>query len=147
MRVKSLQLYPTLCDPMDCSPPGSSVREILQARILEWVAMPSSRGSFWPRDWTRVSCLIMSLALASRFFTTTATWEAQIHLLGGTIQLTTLVSILNQFSSSSLLLLFYIRNAGGCLGLFPLCLFIGQSSYTSVSFVGSGQLCNLIFRL
>ena len=50
-------------------------------------------------------------------------------------------------SSSSLLLLFYIRNAGGCLGLFPLCLFIGQSSYTSVSFVGSGQLCNLIFRL
>ena len=89
----------------------------------------------------------MSLALAGRFFTTTATWEAQIHLLGGTIQLTTLVSILNQFSSSSLLLLFYIRNAGGCLGLFPLCLFIGQSSYTSVSFVGSGQLCNLIFRL
>ena len=43
MCAKSLQLCPTLCDPMDCSPPGSSVHGILQARILEWVAMPSSR--------------------------------------------------------------------------------------------------------
>ena len=41
VRAKSLQLCPTLCDPKDCSPPGSSVRGILQARILEWVAMPS----------------------------------------------------------------------------------------------------------
>ena len=41
---------PTLCDPMDCSPGGSSVPGILQARILEWVAMPSSRGTFRPRD-------------------------------------------------------------------------------------------------
>ena len=46
----------TLCDPMDCSPPGSSVHGILQARILEWVAMPSSRGSSGPRDGTCVSC-------------------------------------------------------------------------------------------
>ena len=45
----------TLCDPMDCSPPGSSVHSILQARILEWVVMPSSRGSSRPRDWTHVS--------------------------------------------------------------------------------------------
>ena len=43
---------------MDCSPPGSSVHEIFQARILEWVAMPSSRGSFWPWNWTCVSCLL-----------------------------------------------------------------------------------------
>ena len=43
--AKLLQSCPTLCDPMDCSPPGSSVRGILQARILEWVAMPSSRKS------------------------------------------------------------------------------------------------------
>ena len=43
--VKSLQLYLTLCDPVDYRPPGSSVHGILQARILEWVAMPSSRGS------------------------------------------------------------------------------------------------------
>ena len=44
-----------LYDPKDCSPPGSSVCEILQARMLEWVAIPSSRGFSWPRDWTCVS--------------------------------------------------------------------------------------------
>ena len=44
------QLCPTLCDPMDYSPLGSSVHEILQARILKWLAMPSSRGSSQPRD-------------------------------------------------------------------------------------------------
>ena len=46
---------PTLCDPVDCGPPGSSVHGILQARILGWVAMPSSRGSSQLRDWTQVS--------------------------------------------------------------------------------------------
>ena len=49
------QSCPTLCDSMDCSAPGSSVHGILQARTPEWVAMPSSRGSSWPRDWTCVS--------------------------------------------------------------------------------------------
>ena len=44
-----------LCDPMDCSLPGSSVHGILQARILEWVAIASSRGSSCPRDRTQVS--------------------------------------------------------------------------------------------
>ena len=47
--TKSRQSCPTLCNPMDCSPPGSSVHGISQARILEWVAMPSSRGSSCPR--------------------------------------------------------------------------------------------------
>ena len=47
---------PTLWDPMDCSPPGSSVHGILQARILKWVADPFSRGSSQPRDGTQVSC-------------------------------------------------------------------------------------------
>ena len=49
------QSCPTLCDPMDCSPPGSSVPGISQARILEWVAISSSRGSFQPSDLTHVS--------------------------------------------------------------------------------------------
>ena len=49
------QLCPTLCDPMDCSLPGSSVHEILQARILEWAAIPFCRGSSQPRDRTWVS--------------------------------------------------------------------------------------------
>ena len=52
---------------MDCSPPGSSVQGILQVRIWEWVAMPFSRGSPWPRDWIQVSCI------AGRFFTIWAT--------------------------------------------------------------------------
>ena len=51
------QLCPTLCDPVDYSPPGSSVHGILQARILEWVAIPFSRGSSRPRDGTWVSPL------------------------------------------------------------------------------------------
>ena len=50
-------LYPSLWDPMDCSPLGSSVQRILQARILECVAISSSRGSSRPRDRTRVSCI------------------------------------------------------------------------------------------
>ena len=49
------QLCPTLCDPVGCSPPSSSVHEILQARMLEWVAISFSRGSSQPRDWTQVS--------------------------------------------------------------------------------------------
>ena len=56
--VKSLgQSCLTLCNPMDCSPPGFSIHGILQAKILEWVVISFSEGSSWPRDWTHVSCL------------------------------------------------------------------------------------------
>ena len=48
--VSVAQACPTLCDPMDCSPPGSSVHGILQARILDWVAISLSRGSSQPRN-------------------------------------------------------------------------------------------------
>ena len=51
------QSCPTCCNPMNCIPPGSSVHGILQARILEWVAISSSRGSSGPRDWGRLSCV------------------------------------------------------------------------------------------
>ena len=64
------QLYVSLCHPMDYSPPVSSVHGILWARILEWVANPFSRGSFRPRDQTRISYI------AGRFFTSWATQEA-----------------------------------------------------------------------
>ena len=57
VHAQLLQSCPTLCNRMDCNPPGSSVHGILQARILEWVAMPSSRGSFQPRDPTCISCI------------------------------------------------------------------------------------------
>ena len=61
-----------LCSCVDSSLPGSSVDGILQAGALEWVAMPSSRGSFLPGDGTQVSCM------AGSFFTTSATWEAPL---------------------------------------------------------------------
>ena len=60
-------LCPTLCNSTDCSSPDSSVHGILQVRILEWVAIPFSRGSSWPRDWTWVSCVSCT---TGRFFTT-----------------------------------------------------------------------------
>ena len=62
---------PTLCNPMDFSPSGSSIHGLLQGRILEWVAIPFSRGSIQPRDGTWVS------RIAGRFFIVGATREAQ----------------------------------------------------------------------
>ena len=56
--VKVTQWCPTLCDPMDCSLPHSSIHGIFQARVLEWVAISFSRGSSWPRDRTQVSRIV-----------------------------------------------------------------------------------------
>ena len=69
MKVKAAQPCLTLCDPMDYT-----VHGILQARILEWGAFPFSRGSSWPRNWTRVS------HIAGRFFTSWATREVSVSL-------------------------------------------------------------------
>ena len=63
VKVLVAQSCVTCCNTMDHSPPSSSVHGILQARILEWVAIPFSRGSSQPRDQTQVSCI------AGRFFT------------------------------------------------------------------------------
>ena len=54
------------CDRVDCSPPGSSVHWIFQARILEWVAISSSRGSSWPRDWTYIYSSTLDASLDAR---------------------------------------------------------------------------------
>ena len=67
--VKVAQSCLTLCNLVDCSLPGSSVHGILQARILEWLAVPFSRRSLQPRDQTQVS------HIAGRFFTSQATWK------------------------------------------------------------------------
>ena len=74
-KVKVAQSCPTLCDPMDCI-----VHGILQARILEWVAFPFSRGSSQPRDQTQVSCIV------GRFFTSRTTREAQLYVYSSRIQ-------------------------------------------------------------
>ena len=63
LKVLVAHLCSTLCDPMDCCPPGSSIYGILQSRILEWVAIFFSRESFRPKDPTQVPCI------TSRFFT------------------------------------------------------------------------------
>ena len=81
---------------MDCSPPGSSVHGILQARMLEWVAISFSRGSSWPRDWTQVSCI------AGRCFTLWATREAQ-----DIASLITWLRLFHLFLSYYLFLVFY----------------------------------------
>ena len=68
-----------LCNPMDCSLPGSSVHGVLQIRILEWLAITHSRGSSPPRDWTRIS-YISCITSAGGFFITSTPWEAQINM-------------------------------------------------------------------
>ena len=75
VKVKVTQSCLTLWDPMDHGPPGSSVCGILQARILEWAAMPFSSGSFRPWDQTWV------FLTAGRFFTVWATWECLLREL------------------------------------------------------------------
>ena len=66
-------LWSSSAKPMNCWPRGSSVLQISQERILEWVAISYSRGTFWPRDQTCIFCI------AGRFFTT---WEAQVKIKG-----------------------------------------------------------------
>ena len=67
VEVLAAQPCQTLCNPRDCSLPGSSGHGFLQVRILEWVSIAFSRRSFWPWDWTQVSCI------AGRFFTVWST--------------------------------------------------------------------------
>ena len=73
VHAKLLQSCLTLCDPMDHSLAGSSVHRILQTRILEWITMPSTRETSCPG----IKCTsLVSPALTSMFFTSSATWEA-----------------------------------------------------------------------
>ena len=98
-KSKVAQSCPTLCDPMDCSPPGFSFHGIFQAWVLEWGTISFPRGSSRPRDWTQVS------HIAGRGFTIWATREAGRK--GEEIKTTCLV----------LLLPFFIRyNIPGILG-------------------------------
>ena len=89
--AKSLPLHPTLCDPMDCSLLGFFVHGILQARILEWVAMPFSSGASWPRDRTQVPCI----SCIGGFFATSTTWEALIVTEETLIQMRANLSLLH----------------------------------------------------
>ena len=77
VHTKLLQLCLTLCNPVDCSPPDPSIHGIFQQRILKWVIMTSSRGSFQPRDQTCVSCI------ASGFFTTEPLGKPKLLIKNG----------------------------------------------------------------
>ena len=70
------QSCPTLCNPMDCSPPGSSVHGILQARILKWVACPPPGDLPDPGDWTHISCIF---CIGSQVLHLCTTWETQMR--------------------------------------------------------------------
>ena len=86
------QLCLTRCDPIDCSPPGSSVHGISHARILEWVAISFSRESSWPWDWTPVSCIDRQILYLW------ATWKAHTYLHSNSWKLE--VSLLPGWSGS-----------------------------------------------
>jgi len=98
-----LQLCLTLCDPMNCSLPGSSIHGIFQARILEWVAISFSRRSFRPRDWTQVSRIV------GRRFTVWATRELIALKLAACLRILFMVSWDSKFFIC-LLGTFFIRN-------------------------------------
>ena len=102
------QLCLTLCNPMDCRPPGCSIHGILQTRILEWVAILFSREFSWPRDWTWVSCI------AGRFFTVWATWS---HLPGFKSQIFHLSSCLLSIHVSLSITQREKSSQGGCQGI------------------------------
>ena len=67
------QSCPTLCDPMECSPPGCSVHGILHVILLEWVIISFAKETSWPRDRTQVSCI------GDRFFTVSTTRESYLE--------------------------------------------------------------------
>ena len=89
MCVKLLQSCPTLCDPMDYSPAGSFVHGTLQARILEWVAVSYSKGSYQSRDWihvSNISCIGIQVLYLEYYLGSMVTALYQTFILGGHIK-------------------------------------------------------------
>ena len=116
----------TLCDPMDCSPPDSSVHGILQARILAWVAVPFSRGSSQPRDWTG-SPALQADSLLSEPPGKPQGWSTLSKLCGHTIT--------KGKSSKPFIIGYYTRMGEGSLRIFILVFPFfneGNSSYFTV---------------
>ena len=96
-------LFETHCDPMNCSPPGSSVHGIFQARIVGWVAISYSKGSSQPRDQTHVSCISCN---GRQILYCCTTWEAQcsftiLKILGPLRIVLNLLSVLYQLNNKA----------------------------------------------
>ena len=103
LKVLVTQSCLTPCNPMDCSPSGSSVPEISQTRILEWVAIFSSRGSSQPRDQTQVSCI------AGRFFTIWAITEAPYFAFNSYLDIFYLISLNSSLISPNISYMEYTK--------------------------------------
>ena len=101
------QACQTLCDPMDCTQPGSSVHGLLQARILEWVAISFSRGSSQPRDGTGVSCIAgrsfyVFVTLGVEWYPSPLTWlQILRRIIGITFSLLLFIWIITAFAEFS----------------------------------------------
>ena len=109
LHAKSFQSCPVLCNPMDCNPPGSSVHGILQVRILEWVTMPSSRGSSGSRDWIHISyasCIGISTTRESLFYVLVPPNKGEKH--GGNKAALYCLSLEVTYITSSYILLLWI---------------------------------------
>ena len=92
------QSCPALCNLMDCSPPGSSVHGIFQARILEWVAISTSRCSFQPRDQTHISCVS---CISRRMLYHWSAWEAKWEGVNAYFWISSSTSICWHFAAAS----------------------------------------------
>ena len=134
------QLYPILCDLMGCSPPGSSVHGILQARMLERVAIPFSRGSSWVKDRTWVSCN------ASRFFTNWATTEARVPFKPSQTTKSSTFSFLYTFFFLFYLPVFPFTEIPNSIVIFPSVTVNSQVTFLPVV-VRSGPLGYLLLRV
>ena len=89
------QLCLTYCDPRDYSPPGSAVHGISQARLLEWAAISSSRGSSWPRDWT---CLSYICCIGRQILYCWVIWEAHLYITSKQILLSVVRLYINLYN-------------------------------------------------
>ena len=131
VHAKSLQLCPAVCDPVARGPPGSSVHGILQAGVLEWVAVCSCRGSSRPRDGTQVSYVS---CIAGGFFTTSAIWEALVSLELYTQSCHSRMRC--EISQFHLILWFLVRNMYLILSFI-----LAHSSYSFWNFLSDKSCC------
>ena len=127
------QPCPTLCNPIDCSPPVCSILGILQARMLKWVAISFSRWSYWPRDQIQVS------HIAGRFFT-----------IWGTRSLNTLNTLLSYGPAVTLLFIhskelsMYVHTKS-CMWMFTAALFIIANTWKQPRCSSLGECVNKLW--
>ena len=140
--VEVAQSCPTLCDPVDCNLLGFSVHGILQARILEWIAISFSRGSSWPRDWTRVS------HIGGRRFNLWATREAPPKIKSDTVSTVSLSISHEVMGPDAMIFVFWMLSFQPTFSFSTFTFikrFFSSSSLSAIWMVSSAYLRLLIF--